>query len=161
MTRAISFIPAAAFLVLWLLGVAPTRAQDLPDGPGKETFVRVCSACHGVEWATSTRRNKGGWEDVVALMTDRGLDLSEGEREAIVNYLARNFGITSADKVNVNTATAEEMESRLRLTSKEADAIVKYRQQHGNFKDWNDLLKVDGVNAMKIEAARAMDLITV
>ncbi len=94
-------------------------------------------------------------------MADRGLKLNKGEHEAVVNYLARNFGIAFAAKVNVNKATAEEMTSRLRLTSKEADAIVTYRRQHGNFKDWLDLLKVDGVNAMKIEAARAMDLITV
>jgi competence protein ComEA len=94
-------------------------------------------------------------------MAAYGLKLNNSEREAIVNYLARNFGAALAAKVNVNKATAEEMASRLRLTAKEADAIVKYRRQHGNFKDWIELLKVDGVNAMKIEAARAMDLITV
>jgi competence protein ComEA len=92
-------------------------------------------------------------------MVGYGAKVSEADHKAIVNYLTSKFGVTSAVKVNINTATAEEMASLLRLTPKEADAIVKYRQQHGNFKDWYGLYKVDGVSAIKIEAARAMDLI--
>ena len=87
-------------------------------------------------------------------MADFGAEATKDEREAIVNYLVDHFGPAGVTKVNVNTAATREIESGLNLTSKEADAIVQYRQQHGNFKDWHELLKVDGVDTKKIEAAQ-------
>ena len=96
---------------------------------------------------------------MILWMSEFSVDPSTDEHEAIVNYLTRNFGTPPLAKVNINKATAEELGSGLKLTSKEADAIVKYRQQHGNFKDWHDLLKVDGVDGKKILAVK--DLIAV
>jgi competence ComEA-like helix-hairpin-helix protein len=51
----------------------------------------------------------------------------------------------------VNDAPIDELKSVLGLSATEAKAIVEYRQDHGKFKEWRDLLKVPGVDAKKIE----------
>jgi competence protein ComEA len=60
----------------------------------------------------------------------------------------------AAQKVNVNTAAAADLTSGLGLTDKESDLIVQYRSKNGNFKEIADLLKVDGVDSAKIQAAK-------
>jgi competence protein ComEA len=69
----------------------------------------------------------------------------------VVDYLAVNF---PSDKVNVNTATAQELQDALALTSAESDAIVQYRKTNGNFRDLTALRKVSGVDPKKIEAKK-------
>ncbi len=53
--------------------------------------------------------------------------------------------------MNVNKATAQELESSLGLAKPDAEAIVKYREQKGSFKTWQDVAAVPGVSAAKIE----------
>jgi competence protein ComEA len=141
---------ASTFLVL------PARAQNLPDGPGKAELEKVCSACHGAEMVIGIKQDKAGWESTVDDMVSRGATGTDQELDAIVNYLATNMGKgeKKADKINVNKASAEEIRTGLELTAEEAEAIVQYRTKNGDFKDWHDLEKVDGVDAKKIEAAK-------
>jgi competence ComEA-like helix-hairpin-helix protein len=53
--------------------------------------------------------------------------------------------------VNVNKASAQDLESSLGLAKAEAEAVVRYREQNGNFKTWHDVAAVPGVPAAKIE----------
>ena len=53
--------------------------------------------------------------------------------------------------VNVNKASAGELESSLGLSKDEAEVIVRYREQHGNFKNWEALAAVPGVPVEKIK----------
>src|SRR4029079_10334929 len=80
--------------VLFALGIAalPTCAQDLPDGPGKETVQTVCTVCHGLEDIVSSKRTKAEWKELVDKMVSYGAQAKDEEIEAIVNYLAKNFG---------------------------------------------------------------------
>jgi len=57
-------------------------------------------------------------------------------------------------KVNVNTAPAGEIAQILGLSQKEADAIVKFRKDHGKFEDFDALGKVPGVDPKKLEKSR-------
>lgn len=57
-------------------------------------------------------------------------------------------------KLHINRLNATALEERLGLTEKEAEAIVKHREQHGPFKTWQDVAKVTGVEAKKIEASK-------
>jgi competence protein ComEA len=129
-------------------------AQDdlkrLPDVPGKDTVVRVCTKCHGPGNIAKKRLNPEDWDDQIADMVERGAKGTPEEFAAVVDYLTANFGPDA--KVNVNDAAIDELKSVLGLLSPEANAIVKYRQDHGKFKEWRDLLKVPGVDAKKIEA---------
>ncbi len=124
--------------------------RRLPDVPGKDTVVRVCTSCHGPGNFTKKRLNRDDWDDQVADMVERGAKATPEELAAVVNYLSANFGPDA--KVNVNDAPIDELKSVLVLSAIEAKAIVEYRQDHGRFKEWRDLLKVSGVDAKKIEA---------
>jgi competence ComEA-like helix-hairpin-helix protein len=88
-------------------------------------------------------------------MGDRGAQATRAELDLIADYLFENFPKTEdATKVNVNKATAQEIAAGLALTSEEADAVVKYRERHGNFRAWGDLLIIYGVDGKKIAAAK-------
>jgi len=127
--------------------------KRLPDVSGKDTVVRVCTKCHGPGNIAKKRLSRDDWDDQVADMVERGAKGTPEELAAVVDYLTANFGPDA--KVNVNDAPIDELKSVLGLSSPEANAIVEYRQGHGKFKVWRDLLKVPGVDAKKVEANAA------
>ena len=52
----------------------------------------------------------------------------------------------------MNKATAKDLENSLRIPAKQAAAIVQQREEKGDFKSLDDLEKVPGIDAGKIEA---------
>lgn len=48
--------------------------------------------------------------------------------------------------VNINTATAEQLQSLKGIGERRAAAIVQYRTEHGNFATVDDLAKVHGIS---------------
>ena len=146
----------AAFCALISACLAFAAADDLkrlPDVAGKDIVVRVCTKCHSPGNIAKKRLNRDDWDDQVADMVERGAKATPKELAAVVDYLTANFGPNA--KVNVNDAPIDELKSVLGLSSREAVAIVEYRQGHGKFKAWRDLLTVPGVDAKKIEANAA------
>lgn len=139
------------FLTCW---TRSAMAQgSLPDGPGKEAIQAACTVCHGLDMITNTNRSLSAWEDTVSDMMARGAPLLEGEREVVIQYLANHFGPKSS-KVNINRASAKEIETTFALSAKEAEEIVRYREQNGNFREWEDLKKIPGIDLKKIEAKK-------
>ena len=57
--------------------------------------------------------------------------------------------------VNVNTATAEELETLTGIGPSLARAIIDYRAEHGDFTAAEDLLNVKGIGEAKLEGFRA------
>jgi len=145
-----SFWAAAAALFFI---APPVRAADLPDGAGKDVVVKNCGVCHDLVMATKKRQTRTAWDTEVNKMVLLGAKISDDELDPILDYLAKYFGPAAA-KLNVNKATADEIENRLAISAKEAAAIVEYRQRNGDFKDWQNLAKVPGVDARKIEAKK-------
>jgi competence protein ComEA len=137
----------SVLLLAPLFALSAVHAQDLPSGSGKDTVEKVCTACHGLEAIVALQGDKDTWQGIVDDMKGRGADASNQDFTAIVNYLSKYFG----NNVNVNTASSKEMSDNLDLTSAEADAIVKYRGDNGNFKEFADLKKVPGLDASKLE----------
>jgi competence protein ComEA len=125
--------------------------KTLPDAPGKETFVMVCSMCHSPTAVIGQQGSKQWWQAKVTEMLQEVTDVPDSDVDTIVNYLAKNFPIV---KINVNKASANDLETGLELTSKESEAIVQYRQANGNFKTLDDLKKVPGLDAVKIESKK-------
>ncbi|HMC60943.1 MAG TPA: helix-hairpin-helix domain-containing protein [Candidatus Solibacter sp.] len=146
-TAACAGVAAAALCM-----AAGEDAKLLPDGPGKEIVVRLCTECHGPENFRKVRHDKDEWSDSVGDMVDRGAKGTPAELEAVVDYLAQNFGTDS--KVNVNTAPLQELKAQLDFSVPEALAVIAYRQNKGAFKEWRDLLKVNGVDPRKVEAKK-------
>lgn len=127
-----------------------SNAEGLPDGPGKKLVEAVCSECHTTERVAAQQFTKSQWADKVLEMLQEAPDVKQSERDQIVEYLAKNFPAHA----NVNKATAKELQAVLEISTESAAAIVNYRQQTGSFKALDDLKKVPGVDAAKLEAKR-------
>jgi competence protein ComEA len=56
----------------------------------------------------------------------------------------------AADKINVNTATQEELQTLNGIGASTAAAIIDYRDQIGEFKSLNSLLEVKGIGEKKL-----------
>lgn len=126
---------------------------DLPEGKGKDLVESACSQCHGFERIVRQSMTAEQWRGTLREMLENGATLNPDDWDAVVAYLAKNFGPDnkpSAAKVNVNKGTAEEISAGLALTSAEAGAIVAYRGENGAFKDFEDLEKVPGLDSKKI-----------
>ena len=137
------------------LSVLPARGQEkqsrLPDAQGRAAVQKICATCHEIETVISSRRTRVGWEQTTEDMIARGAEGSDEEMDAVVEYLATYFG-----KVNVNTATAEQLVKSLDLSAKEAQAISVYRGRNGKIKDFEELKRVPGVSAEKLQAKRGL-----
>ena len=128
------------------------EAAKLPQGAGKDAVVKACFSCHGAGNFRKVRLTKDEWSDQVADMMDRGAQATDAEVASIVDYLAQNFGKES--KVWVNTAPFEELKNVLKLTVKETQAVLDWRDRNGSFKSLDELKKVQGVDAGKIETKK-------
>jgi competence ComEA-like helix-hairpin-helix protein len=112
---------------------------------------QACADCHGLEQIVNNPMSAEKWRTTVEKMVKKGASVSPEQLDIVVDYLASYF---ASDKVNVNTATAQELQDALALTSTEANAIVAYRKANGNFKDLVGLGKVGGVDQKKLEAKK-------
>ena len=137
----------------WIPSLAG-QGKPMPDGPGKEETQKICSACHDLEKSLSLRQDRAGWQKTLEKMLDFGAKATDQERDAVINYLVKNFPAEDVPKININKATAVELESGLSLKRSQATAIIQYRTQNGNFKTIEDLKKVPGVDLEKIEAKK-------
>ena len=140
-----------AWLAAASLAFAAADRPKLPEGRGKETMMRICGGCHGAEIVLGKRLDRDGWSQVVVNMIQRGAQGSDDEFADIVDYLTN-----TVSKINVNQATAQQLQSGLGLSEKEAAAVLHYRDEKGDFKTIDDLKKVPGVDAAKIEAKRSL-----
>ena len=130
--------PALSIAALWLAAApagALAQALKLPDGPGKAITQKVCGSCHGAELLIGRQETREAWSAIVDDMVQRGAQGSDNDFYDVVDYLATNFSPTApAVKINVNTATAKDLQNALRLDSAEAAAIVRQRAEKGDFK---------------------------
>lgn len=65
-----------------------------------------------------------------------------------------NSGTSYAGKVNLNTATAEELESLPGIGASKAQAIIKYREEVGAFSKIEDLMEVTGIGEALYEKVK-------
>jgi competence protein ComEA len=127
-------------------------ASRLPDGEGKEIAGRVCLECHDSGNFRKTRFTSDEWSDSVADMVERGAKMTAAELDTVVAYLTKNFGKDAP--VRINTAPFAEIRVVLGFSLPDTRAIVDYREKNGSFKDFQDLLKVPGIDAAKAEAQK-------
>lgn len=142
----------SALLALPLLYcfTAQAQEQELPDAKGKDIYENICGACHGTDVVLKIRTTKDKWKATVDEMASRGAEGTDEQLDTIIDYLARCFG----PNVNVNKAEAKDIQSQLDVTPDEAGAIVKFRQDKGDFKTLADLKNVPGLDFKKIEPLR-------
>ena len=80
------------------LSAAELNAPGPPlvEGEGKEAVVRMCTKCHGSGVFTKMRLSRGGWEDEVASMIEKGASGSDQDIRTVVEYLEKHFGREAA-----------------------------------------------------------------
>ena len=63
----------------------------MPDGPGKELVLNICTQCHNLQRVRGERLTPEGWLEVLETMLNEGAPLSEKDLPEVLRYLARNF----------------------------------------------------------------------
>ena len=127
---------------------------QMPDGPGRAETERICKNCHELARSVSLRQDRDGWQTTISKMVALGTKASDQELALILDYLSKNYPAGEIPPVNVNEAPAIELESRLSLRRSQAAAVIAYRKKNGPFKSIEDLKKVPGVDAEKIDAKK-------
>jgi competence ComEA-like helix-hairpin-helix protein len=144
-----SFVTGVFLITPAVAGRQEKAAQ--PEKKGQASVEKICAGCHEVDTVTAERRTQIGWQQSVADMVSRGAEGTDQEMAQVVAYLTKNYG-----KINVNTATAEQLQEFLGLTGKEAQGITAYRDRNGTFKDFDQLKAVPDVDARKLQEKRAL-----
>lgn len=131
---------------------ATCAAQELPAGndAAKQSFEKVCGKCHPPQSVTVGRKTQAEWEETFVKMIDeQGAKGSDDDFSAAFDYLVRHYG-----KVNVNRAPTREMTAVLGLSAKDAEAILSYRRDKGDFQDFESLLSVPGIDVEKLKEGK-------
>jgi competence protein ComEA len=103
------------------------------------------------------RESLGGFIRPDQLQEVFGLDTAVVNRLAAKSFIEENF---HPKKLNLNTATEEELEKHPYLNRKEAKAIVSYRFQHGKFNSVEEVQKIyllDKITSDKIAPYLTLD----
>ena len=128
---------------------AATTTSKFPEGPGKAALLKVCSDCHGPESAVGQIKTREEWSKTLDDMAANGAQGTDEEWNQILDYLDRHFSL-----ILVNKADAKDLAKTLDVTPAIAESIVKYRDDHGRFASLEDVKRVPGVEAAKIDARK-------
>ena len=89
---------AAVVAVALTFVAAPAAGQDdlVPHiDKGRETFVKVCGGCHGIDKPEKKNMERPAWDELISSMEAKGAKMTEEERELILDYLGiRNIFLT-------------------------------------------------------------------
>jgi competence protein ComEA len=137
-----AFVMGAALAAI--AGVSTGSTQDPPPA-----FARLCSKCHDGTRIIEGRRLRSQWEETLDKMVALGATGTDEDFEAVLDYLVRAHG-----RVNVNAAAADEIGLVLHLDAGQSGAIVKHREEHGKFADFDALTKVPGIPIEALKKVR-------
>lgn len=132
---------AARLSVLMLLSASACAWQAPGD---EETFQKVCSGCHSVRLIDDFK-SIAEWEQTVDVMIVRGAKANEAARAAVLRYLTSHYGL-----VNVNAASAEEIEQVLDLPADAAKSLVAHRP----YRNVDELRNAGVMPATKLDSLR-------
>lgn len=126
-------------------------AQQLPEGPGRDETERLCKQCHEVARSISPRQDRGGWEKTMTKMAAFGMKSTDAEYQLVLDFLVKHYPAEDVPRINVNTASAIQLESGLSLKRSQAAAVIAWRKEHGNFQSLDDLKKVPALETAKLD----------
>jgi competence protein ComEA len=133
----------------------PLVAQSaLPEAPGREITVKLCGTCHPADTVASQRLAPEGWREMIKRMVAAGAEGNEQQLETVFQYLSTHFPVEAQKPLDLNTATAVELESVAGLLRKEAAALIAHRVKNGPCKKLDDLKEVAGLDYKKIDARK-------
>ena len=83
-------------LISAFLGASAAEAQQFPDGPGKDTTLRLCSGCHVADIVFQHRQGRDEWNAEIQKMIASGAQGTPAQFNEVLTYLAGNFAPVSA-----------------------------------------------------------------
>lgn len=75
----------------------------------------------------------------------------QGENIPVSTLLPAPAGTSNNGKININTASATELETLPGIGPQKAEAIIQYREENGPFQKAEDLMKVSGIGEKTFE----------
>ena len=127
---------------------APKRSI-FPDDAGKAALLKACSDCHGAERVVAQLKTRDEWSKTLDEMAGNGAQASDEEWTQILDYLDKYFSL-----ILVNKATAKQLATLFDVADAEGEAIARFRTEHGRFASADDLKKVPGLDAAKVDARK-------
>jgi competence protein ComEA len=97
-------------------------------------------------------QSREGWEDTITKMVHFGAQGNDEDFTDIADYLTANFPPSTVKKIFVNKATDQDFATTLGIPLDQAKAIVAYRDQIKGFTSLDDMKKVPGIDAAKLDA---------
>jgi competence ComEA-like helix-hairpin-helix protein len=82
--------------------------------------------------------------------------LSAVPEDSIANINNKGFPVEKSDKLNINTATKEQLMDLPGVGEVTADRIIKYRSETGRFAAIGDLRAIKGMSKKKIEHIKSL-----
>jgi competence protein ComEA len=148
------FVGALGISVLSPAAVAQVP-KEFPADPARDYVTNICLQCHPAAQLLSQHRTEEDWKRTVARMARKSVAAPTEQFDAIAAYMAKNFGKEEdPTKLNMNKAKPDEIVKIIGLTPDEAQALVTYREKHGDYHEWGEMLVVYGVDSRKLEAAK-------
>ena len=106
--------------IMALVGALVATGQDLPEGPGKAETEKLCKGCHEMARSISKKQDRDGWMATMTKMSGFGMRATDAETAIVVEYLTKNWPADELPKINLNTASAIQLESGLNLKRSQA-----------------------------------------
>lgn len=136
-------VPSDEAIIVYICGsVQSPGVYELPAGS------RVCDGLEAAggftEEADQRRINLAGIlkDGDMVFFPEVGEELAEGASDYITDP---EEGSASGALVNINTASEDALCTLPGIGSSKAQAIIKYREEHGSFKDTKDIMNVNGI----------------
>ena len=119
--------------------------QDRAD---KEVFETICGMCHQTT-IVNEFRSEPDWSGTVDQMVKYGAKGTDEELERVMRFLLYNW-----TRININNAPAPQIAAVLAVSDAIAQAIVKRRGENGGFKTLDELKRIPGVDAAKLDGRK-------
>ena len=82
----------AASAIAFFVSAVSALGQTLPNSSGKDTVMKVCTGCHGVNRFAGEKMTLEDWQDTVDRMVNNGATAAPAQIQEIVLYLNEHFG---------------------------------------------------------------------
>ena len=123
---------------------------ELPEG--SRIYEAVAAAGGMTNQAAGERLNQAAavedGQQIYVLSKEEAAKDAEsagGEAGVFGSYLYLGMPQAEDGKVNLNTATAEELMTLSGIGEAKAEAILRYREEHGGFQKVEELMEVEGI----------------
>jgi cytochrome c5 len=144
MRRTVPTLCAAALgmAAIAIAGAGPAHAQaaqprPLPPGEGRDLLATACTQCHNLSIIVSMRDGAAGWRRHVYNMVTRGAQLTSPEAEAVIGYLAANFGpgstSVSTSPVALPAGPGKELVESLCTACHDLERVAVAKRQGGEW----------------------------